>query len=144
MAYTDPAAVDAALAFHLKQDGTDESPSPALRPGALADAIDWAYSAIVSRLLSRGYSQSQVDAWDYRVEFNKSVAIYWLLVNVANLDASTVWVDKFDRRAELDTLSLIVGGVVVTPATQAGQVGHGRLDRTGDLIPRNTTAITRW
>lgn len=144
MAYTDPLAVETEWSHTLQQNGIEELPSPALRPAALIESIDWAYLKICSKLQARGYAQAQIDGWDMRVGYNLRLAVYWMLVKHSNLEADDLWVEKWNCLADLDTESLLIGGVIQTPTTSYGQVGYGRLDSSTDLIRRSTRRLTSW
>lgn len=75
---------------------------------------------IAQRLLARGYSAAQIDAWDYRAVFNRDIGLFWALVKGGGLaDYSDVGINKLDRRKELDTLAVLIGGAVALPAVDA-------------------------
>lgn len=91
---------------------------------------------ITYRLMARGYSLAQIDQWDQRVTFNTDLGLFWALTKAGGLgDYSDQWVNKLDRRKELDTIALFVGGSVVLPGEDADgsgfAVGGGRLSEDG-------------
>jgi hypothetical protein len=151
VAFVTPLQVQTAIAARLKL--TDITKVPGATVNAIPDAIDRGYQEIVSKLLGRGYTMTQIVAWDRAAEFNRDLAMFWCAVQSANLDASDLWVQKLDRRKELDTVAITIGGVLVNPGTSGGgQVGFGTLDTTNDIVTRTSrtnlvdraTGRTRW
>ena len=105
----------------------------AVDPQAVTDANAYAGNQITGRLLFRGFTLAQIDAWDQRVEFNTTLGLWWLFTfggvpYVGNDER----VRDFDRRKELsDPLTAVfIGGVLVNPDAAAetdpgGSVSHG-------------------
>lgn len=96
----------------------------------------WAYNEIVTALATRGYSKAQIDAWDRGKEFEQSIGAFWALDLgglLGNVD-DRLWT-KLDRRAELATVDVLIGGGLVTPGgSDQGAVGHGKLSAADDLF----------
>lgn len=99
----------------------------------LEKANRWAAGCIHDVLVGRGFSD-YLDTWDRRKEFNECLGLYWLFtlggVPYSNGD---LFVNKLDRRKELETARIFVDGAAVRPtqdtdSSPAGSVGGGRLD----------------
>lgn len=134
--YITDTALEQALAAHLKIASVDDLPESSVV--LLAECNLAGYGEIQSRLINRGFTQAQIDGWDRRVEFNRDISLFWLLVHAANLTADDLWVNKLDRRAELDTVALTVGGIVVAPGETSGGFSAGRISTEGDRVTRET------
>jgi hypothetical protein len=130
--YLTDAQLLAALAGALNK--TDPA-ALAVDPRTLADANTFAGQEVTGRLLQRGYTQAQIDAWDRTREFHTCVALWWCFtyggVPYAGDDER---VKEFDRRKELsDPLTAVfVDGVMVLPGAAAesdpaGSVAHGAM-----------------
>lgn len=90
----------------------------------VADANEWAYNEIRSRLIYRGFSQAQIDAWGRRAEFNLALGLYWSFVlGGVSEQLPEGYLSKLDRRDELDEVFVLLG----TPPAQVliGQVTAG-------------------
>lgn len=134
--------IKAALAGRLKQKLADLEP---YWDEIVTSAHQWAYNEIVTRFVSRGFLGSQVTGWDRGPEFEKSLAIWWCYdQGVMGVATDDKLLSKLDRRAELDTVQPIVGGVLQTPLGttgrlpsdtnlgKTGEVGYGVQDTTRD------------
>lgn len=92
----------------------------------------WAAGAIHDALVGRGFG-AYLDEWDRRKEFNESLALYWLFtLGGVPFAGSDLFVNKLDRRKELETARIFVDGVMVRPSmdydeSPAGSVGGGRM-----------------
>lgn len=79
-----------------------------------------AYNDIIAALMARGYSAGDVSDWDRGEEFNIDLACWWA-INDAGVTEQFDDRDlaKLDRRAELLTCAITVGGALVsiTPVT---------------------------
>lgn len=112
--------------------------------GVSADTFDRAVTSaqqeIRGRLLARGYTDAQVTAWDRLEEYHGIVSrvILWGLSRsiAAGYDPDTRK-EMSDRRKELDTVGVFVGGELVNPDRAAkgdpgGSVGYGRMGGVSD------------
>lgn len=102
----------------------------------ITDANQSATDDITYRLMARGYSVSQIDQWDQRVTFNRDIGLFWALTRGGGLgDYSDLWINKLDRRKELETVALFAGGTVILPGAEADgggfAIGGGTLSESG-------------
>lgn len=142
--------VQTAIASRLKL--TDVTKVPASVIAMITDAINRGYQDIVSKLQGRGYTAGQVAAWDRAYEFNLDLAMFWTAVQSMNLEADDLWVQKLDRRKELDSVAVMIGGNLVNPGTTGGgQVGFSAMDTSSDIVTRtprvnivDSRGKTRW
>ncbi len=126
------------LASNLKV--ADETTLPAGWDGIITDSNSSAYQDIVSHLLNRGFTSVQINQWDRGAEFESDIGLFWCLVKGAGLHGNDpTFINKLDRRAELDTVSVTIGGEIVLPGGSSGEVGYGRLDTTDDLFTRDSS-----
>ena len=100
-------------------------------------ANSMAYNTIIDRLVQRGFSLNQINAWDRGAEFQRALGIFYALNHPAALqntvDYSRKNLDAFDRREELTGNSnkkippvmLVIAGVLQEPTTKYGQVTGG-------------------
>jgi hypothetical protein len=107
----------------------------------VAESNNSAYQDIVGALSDRGYSAAQIAAWDRRTEYERDIGLFWCLTKGAGLHGNDpTFIFKLDRRAELATVAVLIGGVIVDPdGTTSGVVGYGTLDTTGDRFSREST-----
>ncbi len=71
---------------------------------------------ITQILVGRGYTQGQIDGWDYRQVFNRDLGLFWALTKGGGLaDYSDLHIKKLDRREELKALTVLIDGNPVTP-----------------------------
>ena len=119
---------------------------------ALTDA-DWdnivkdsnasARNEILTKLLARGYSVAQIrDDWDRLEEFQTDIGLYWCLVKGANLNLGQISLEIIklhDRRAELDSIALLDGDVLIDPDEEdvGGEVSAGNLNTDDDLFTKD-------
>lgn len=103
------------------------------------------YGDIAARLLGRGYTMSQLDAWDDRVKYNRHQALYWLFVEgYLPTDADDREINKLDHRKELEDpgITLMINGQAVPPGstdeTDGGSVGGGVIDESDYRITTDT------
>lgn len=116
----------------------------------VADAREAAYQDILGALTARGYSAGQIAQWDRGAEFQRDIALYWCGVKRATVAAQTQGqlldrLDRLDRRKELATVAVMIGGVVVDPAgtTGGGIVSSG--DRAASKMSKmNPGRRTTW
>src|SRR5262245_1017408 len=103
-----------------------------------------AYQEIVSKLAERGFSKAQIDAWPRGAEFQRHIGLFWSLTNGAGLHGyDDKFINKFDRRAELETVPITdANGVLVEPEGGGDTVGFGIMSTQrervglGDQDPR--------
>lgn len=135
-----------AIADRLGVDVADLSPAIARQ---VPDHHKAAYQEVLGRLLRRGFSREQIDAWDRGGELEKAQAIYFCLVGISSTEAYDLSAAKLiDRRADLDSVQVFVRGEWVKPGTGAvgpGTVNHGTVGGSGacPLTPDNPRDI-RW
>ena len=112
------------LAGLLKQE---QDQVPGYWDPIVSDSNAAGYNEIVTKLVARGYSKAQVDAWDRGAEFEIDIALFWCLVKGAGLHGyDDKFINKLDRRAELDEVDVLIDGKLVDPAGVAGdQWGWG-------------------
>jgi hypothetical protein len=93
----------------------------------IAEAANRSAAAdIETALQARGYAQSQIDQWDHAAAWNRDQATFWALTRGGGLASySDTGVNKLDRRKELATVVLTIGGVSVPPPTPGTGVGGG-------------------
>ena len=140
-----------AIADRLKLASTSELPaywSSTIGP----DANTAAYQEIVGQLLARGYSKSQVDAWDRGAEFQKSIGLFFALSNAgvyAGYDPETI--ENLDRREELERVIVTVSGEWVKPTgdkpgliTTAGPSAEGGIFNFPDPNGEELGRYTHW
>jgi hypothetical protein len=92
------------------------------------------YQEILGRLLNRGFTTAQIDAWDRRVEFSLDISTWFALRHIAQAEDSDLWPQKFDRREELDTVVVVSDGEVQEPEAGARRIGQGDLSTTYDTF----------
>lgn len=107
----------------------------------IADSLNAAYQEIVSRLAYRGFSQSQIDAWDRGAEFERDIALFWCLVKLGGLEnADDKFIERLDRRDEIDEAIITTGGTVVEPDDEdGGPIGFGALDTSQSEFVRSVS-----
>lgn len=123
----------------LKNTNTAELPSGAATGVTIANSR--AYQDILVVLQQRGFLKSQIDLWDRAIEFNRDLAVYWLLTDSLNTESEGGdWVKQYDRRKELTTVSFVVAGQLQDGQAGTRRVGFGPMNTTGDIF----TMDTRW
>lgn len=120
MAYITEAQLKEELAAYLHL--TDSADLPAWWSPIIATANDSAYQTIVEKLLGRGYTMANIDAWSRRVEFSKYIGVYRALVAGVGVQAeSDIWAEKLVRwEDELNEVAL--------PDVAVGSVSFGKFD----------------
>lgn len=111
----------------------------------VADANRDAWRAIQRALGARGYSLTDIDAWDDSAEFNRDIGLFWCLTRGGGLnDFDDRNVNKLDRRKELETCQVVVGGAATFPgvASTTKQVGRGDI-KSSTFFPSDPTCI-KW
>jgi hypothetical protein len=101
----------------------------------ILQAQTWAYQEIVSRLLARGFTPTQINSWDRGAEYERALTLWWALQRGAGLEGyDDKFLKMFDRRAELNTVFVSVGGGWQPPADTPGTVGTGALSTGRDMF----------
>ena len=144
MPFLADADLKAAVASLLSKAPAD---LPSLWDGIITRANADAYGDIKRRLAVRGYTIAQIDAWDDGAEFQHSIGLFWTLSRAAGLhDYNDKFVNRLDRRAELDEVVVLTGAEVVIPGntTTAETMGTGRIktqpqDVFAGLMDKTTT-----
>lgn len=112
-----------------------------------------AYQEILGRLITRGYTPAQINAWDRGAEFQTDLALFWTLTKGGGLaNYSDVFLKALDRRKDLDTVILFVGQQWKATGDTPGTIGSGALDGSRDrfgvpIDPNDTKNLgqpTRW
>ena len=99
------------------------------------DAHALAYADLVAILLERGYSQDQVDSWDFGGSYEGRLAVYHALCGGAGLqNLDKKFIDSFDVREALKTVPLISGRKLLTPAGPLGIPSTGTTQQGDDLF----------
>jgi len=112
----------------------------------VTDANATGYQDILNHLRARGYTPAQIDGWDSRAVFNRDLGLFWALTNGAGLHGfDDRYINKLDRRAELDSLLILVGGVAVDPGDTGaeGQISTGPIKRDSDKFDFESAALGR-
>jgi hypothetical protein len=119
--------IETALAAILKQNVSD---LPDYEPTILTDAHNSAYNDIASRLVARGFTLAQVNAWDRGAEFEKDIALWWCFDKMAGLSQAVDdrFIGKLDRRAELIDTPVTNGFKPIRPTGGINSVGRGDTD----------------
>lgn len=111
-----------AAQMRLVSDEELQSPFGVIVPKANA----FAYREIRQRLLARGYRTADIDAWDRREEFALDLGTWFCLRSAASTQENTDWIDKFDRRDELDSIVLTVNDEIVDIVTDNASIRTGQ------------------
>lgn len=72
--------------------------------------LEEAYNEIMSKLIARGLTATQVSTWVRGEEFQLDIATFWLAKDYGwgGRDEDEIdWTKVFDRRAELDTVAVV-------------------------------------
>lgn len=103
-------------------------------------AAEW---DIKQALAARGYSASQISGWDGATVYNIDLALFWSLVKGgATKSYDRTFIEKLDRREELKTVAVTVGGVAVNPGAVAS-VSFGRLkEQDGEVF--TAAKMDKW
>ena len=102
-----------------------------------------AQAEIKSALAKQGYPVADAQSWDRSAEFSRAIGLYWCLVNASVASQTQVNqqdLEKFNRRAELDTITIMIGDAVKSPTAGTGRVTRGKLLDDNDTIK----ADSKW
>lgn len=129
MAFITNTQLTAMVAAQLKKAVADVNASAAW-PLIIAQALIDSYGDIRRALVTRGYSQTQIDAWDDGATFQTSQGCYWALARGGSLDGYSMETVKFfDRRAELKTVEITNNAVYQSPLGPPAPISFGPLAR---------------
>jgi hypothetical protein len=108
---------------------------PTYAANVVTEAHAAAYNEMLGRLLNRGYTLAQITSWDQGVFYERMLSIYFVMVNVAGTgDYSDLWIKQYDRRKDLDTVLISIGGVFVQPVEgQPGTCSVGTESTAADV-----------
>lgn len=103
-------------------------------------AAEW---DIKQALSGRGFSASQIASWDGATVYNVDLALFWALVKGGVTKSyQPVFIEKLDRREELKTVTVTIGGVAVNPSAVAS-VSFGRLkEQDGEVF--TAAKMAKW
>jgi hypothetical protein len=120
------ATLKAALARTLKRDVAKLKP---YWDGVIPVANKSGYDEITGALANRGYALASILSWDRFNEFQESLGLFWCGVyGAAHFMANEgELLAEFDRREELKTVAVTIGGVVVPVGGGSGPIGHGKM-----------------
>lgn len=100
-----------------------------LIPGATEDAAN----EVTSAMVKRGFTAAQAASWDRAKEFSRDIALYWALVKGSATKAyDQQAIDKLDRRKELLTVDVLIGGVEPDDHDPDGRIAVGMLKAPTD------------
>ena len=108
-----------------------------------------AYNLILRSWLRRGYTKAHIDQWDFGLEYEIEISVWWCLTHGASVqpesyDDRQLVAQRLDRRKELDDETfLVVGGELIVPDNTFGQVTTGPYDTTGDMFVEDTEDVRR-
>lgn len=90
----------------------------------LARCLDDGRNEVISRLCKRGYTTSQIDSWPRRKEYQLDIGTYYALNRMAFPRGDEEdWIVFFDRREELDEVSIIdESGTLLEPTDVEDEV----------------------
>jgi len=81
-----------------------------------------AYQDLIGILTGRGFTQSQIAAFDRGAEYQESLGLYWALLYGGALGAYGEGWERLDRRKELQTVMVMAGGIWQLPGGLTGSV----------------------
>lgn len=136
MAYITDAALLASVAARLGSTSatiTADSPHEVVIVG---ECNTEAYNEVRARLIARGYTAAQVDAWDRAAEFNRRVGVCFALRALAifretDLKALEMICTCLD---DLDTVTLTEDDEPIEPASDSGGISSGALSNDLDVF----------
>lgn len=126
------------LAGVLKVDPEELPVQSAYWLPIVSDSRKSAWNDILGQLVGvRGYSQSQVASWDRGSEIEIDLGLFWCLVKGAGLhEFNDTFIKHLDRREELKTMPITIGGVVVAPGGAQPNISYGSLTDTQSTFYR--------
>lgn len=117
------AEVKDALAFHFKVNSLGELPSDNFLDGRVTQAVAFTLAQFTTALLKLGYSSAQALTWLAGAEGNGyqlKQSLWELLIALANLDASDLWVEKLNVLKDFAPNVLVIDGEIVEPESDEG------------------------
>lgn len=106
--------------------------------GIVTDANRAAQADLTRILALKGYSPSQIAAWDDQYAYGLDQATFWALVRSGGMAAfEDKFAERLDRREELErAAAILIGGVPVAPPTggEVGGISSGTLDAYADAL----------
>ena len=100
----------------------------------IEDSLKSAAAEVLGAFKARGFSDAQYAAWDRSREYVIDVAMFWALTKGGALaNYSDAFLRKLDRRPEMATVAVTVGGVIIQPGSTQSVAGPvvGRLNERG-------------
>lgn len=103
-----------------------------------------AYSDIRSILARRGYTIAQIDGWDDGKAYQADQGLFWALVRGGCAkDFDDKFIKMLDRRKDLETVAVVVGGVLVGPVS--GRTVSGTTDNPArDTFSMQDADLQDW
>lgn len=151
MSFVTDLELSGAVADRLKLGGIS-SLQPYLTNTIIPQANQSAYQEILGSLLARGFTKSEVDAWDRGEEFQLAIGLFFALMNSGSYqgyDQETL--QCLDRRKELKSVLVFVDGAWVKPTgdkpgliTSSGPSAEGGIFNWPDPGSAGLGGYTRW
>lgn len=121
------------------QGATGAAALPAFWPSTIPRANREAYNALRSKLLGRGFTLAQAEAWlaaDEGRDWNATLGVCKACWNVSK--SSEDRGEAFRREweellAELDALAIVIDGDFINPTGSGASVGSGTYDTSDDI-----------
>jgi hypothetical protein len=134
MAFITDATLEAMLAAALKlADGTSALSS--FWTTLVTQCNLRAYGEIKGRLLRRGFTAEQVDAWDRGAEFQTDIGLYLTLMYGGALENfDEAFIKRINRIGELKTVQVYDDDEAISPEATPGTVGYGTRNTDPDAI----------
>lgn len=105
----------------------------------VTDSNHSAAGSIDAILGNRGFTPAQIAQWDQRKDYNIDIGMFWSFTK-GGIPAgySDLMISKLDRRKELESVPVLVNGVVVTPGNTDFNVSGGRMSEAGYRFSMDT------
>lgn len=98
-----------------------------------------AYNEIRAKLAGRGFTAAQIAAWDRGEEYNRDLAICFLLRSALAGTVAEETRQTFCVRAkELEDVDITNDGEIVQPSIAGGAIGYGDMTRDDDVFSTET------
>lgn len=106
-------------------------------------ARTFAYEAILSALVERGFTKAQVDQWRRGAEFELDLTLWWFFRSVVGANQGSYPAEinpkHWDRREELKTVAIMIGDELADAEGET-RIGYGAMDDSSDRVRMDT----RW